>query len=814
MKFLIELTTILLCFLILPLENTGQNIKKQVEAFRISEAPRIDGSLLDLAWQNAALATDFVQYEPYNGRSANAKTVVKILYDNDALFVGAMMYDSAPDSILTELGFRDAEDLNTDSFSIDISTFNDGLNAVSFGVTASGVQFDSKYFNASNDASWNAVWVSKVLILDDGWSVELKIPYSALRFPESEEQTWGMNLWRNIRRTREIDSWNFVDKKISGSAKQAGELTGLRYIKPLLRLSLMPYVSGYVEKLNVNPDWGYSFNYGMDLKYGVNESFTLDMTMIPDFGQVQSDDEIYNLSPFEVYYEEKRSFFTEGTELFQKGGIFYSRRVGTTPDGYSTVGDSLKEGEFISENPTKTKLINATKLSGRTNKGLGIGIFNALSTATYATISDSSGNSRKILTQPFTNYNMIVLDQNLKNNSYFSVYNTNVFKGLKNFSANVSGTEFHIFNKAASYAVFGRFNLSQKYSYRRPADLGFNYNVQLMKVSGNFQFTMLQYIASDTYDPNDLGYLKLNNEISNSLILECNFYEPFGKILRMSNSSTIWYNTLYAPRKFTDFGIFFQNFTTLVNYLSVGGEIQFKPVDNHDYYESRTDGRVFIKPPMFEVNAWLSPDYRKPFIVDGRIIFTRSNRYNQSSYFLGLSPRLRINDKLTVKAEITYQKNYKDIGFVDNRVVSGANEIIFGRRDLQTVENILQTTYIFNNKLALDFRLRHYWMVAAYDKYYLLSAKGYLANTDYLENNDFNFNAFNIDMLMRWEFAPGSELAFAWKNAIFTMADNDAYKKYFDNLKKTLESPADNSFSLKLLYYLDYQYLKKKNNNI
>ncbi len=814
MKQLIRLISFLLLIFLLPLENVSQNVKKQIEALRISTPPKMDGLLNEEIWQSAPVATDFFQNEPFNDRKAEKETVVRILYDDDALYVGAMMYDSSPDSILTELGFRDSEELNADFFAIEISTFNDGINAVGFSVTASGVQYDAKYYNDDFDGSWNAVWTSKVAVIDDGWSAELKVPYSALRFPEKDEQTWGFNIWRSIRRTREIDSWNFVDKKISGQAKQEGEIIGLKNIKPPLRLSFTPYVSGYVEKNASNPDWDYSFKYGMDLKYGINESFTLDMTLIPDFGQVQSDDEIYNLSPFEVYYEEKRPFFTEGTELFQKGGIFYSRRVGSIPDGYSDVEDSLREGESITENPSKTNLINATKLSGRTNKGLGIGVFNAMSAPTHATVSDSSGNLRDILTQPFTNYNMVVFDQNLKNNSSVSFYNTNVYKGKNSTTANVSGTEFQLFNKSSSYSVYGLFNLSQQYSPVNPTDLGFSYAAKLMKVSGNFQFTLLQYVESDTYNPNDLGYLQANNEVSNSVVLEYNIYEPFGKIIQTNNELTIWRNSLYAPRTFTDFGVFVNNMTTFVNYLSVGGEILYRPLDQYDYYEARTKGRVFVKPPMYEINAWISPDYRKPFIIDGRVIYSRANGFDQSQYFASLSPRFRVNDKLTFKAESGISVNLNDIGYVDDVVLEGSDEIVFGRRDLQTVENVLQATYIFSNKIALDLRMRHYWLMVDYDKYYLLDDEGYLNKTDYAENNDFNFNAFNVDMLLRWEFAPGSELAFAWKNAILTKADNLNYTKYFDNLKNTLELPADNSLSLKFLYYLDYQYLKRKNKAI
>jgi hypothetical protein len=790
---------------------SGQIAKKQVEALKITDHITIDGLLDETVWQNAMPAKDFFQFDPYNGPPATEKTEVRICYDNIAIYIGAMMYDSAPDSILTELGFRDTDDLNNDYINIILSPFNDGLNAFMLGVTASGVQYDAKIYNDNSDKGWDAVYQTRVQILDNGWSAEMMIPYSVLRFPEKDIQTWGFNVERSIRRKREIDTWSFVDKKIEGELRQAGTLSNLKDIRPPLRLSFTPYVSGYMEKNAADPDWGYSFNYGMDVKYGINESFTLDMTLIPDFGQVQSDDEIFNLSPFEVYYEEKRPFFTEGTELFSKGDVFYSRRIGDTPDGFNSVSDSLRTNELISENPSKTKLINATKVSGRTNKGLGIGVFNAMSGHTFATITDTlTGKTREIETQAFTNYNMVVLDQSLKNNSYVSFYNTNVYKGKDHVTSNVTGTEFQFSNKESTYAIDGRFNLSQKYHAGDAPGLGYAYNVSLMKTSGRFRFNFSRYVEDDKYDPNELGYLDVNNEITHGLSLNYNFYDPFWRLLWWYNSFSVWYQQQYAPREYVEFGFWGNSRATFRNRLTVGADFEVLPVDQNDFFEARTAGRKFVKPASWEIGGFLSPDYRKAFIVDVRASMERAAGYNQSEWQASLSPRWRVNDKLSFRLSSSYEMDMNDIGYVDERFVLNQQEIIFGRRDLQTIENVLSTTYIFNNLLALDFRLRHYWLTARYDRFYLLDDAGTLSHTDYGQNNDFNFNAFNIDMILRWEFAPGSELAVAWKNAVLTYNQSDITDTYFRNLKNIIESPSDNSFSVKLLYYLDYVYLKKR----
>ncbi|MBN4052069.1 T9SS type A sorting domain-containing protein [Cytophagaceae bacterium AH-315-L13] len=435
--------------------------------------------------------------------------------------------------------------------------------------------------HAPNGAAfvWDAVWQSKVSIVENGWVAELKIPYSAIRFSDQLEQTWGINFIRIIRRYREKSSWNLFDLSVDGFVNQFGELNGIEDIKSPIRLSVMPYLSAYMEHYPFNiegkSNLSYSFNGGMDLKYGLSESFTLDMTIVPDFGQVRSDNEVLNLSPFEVKYDENRQFFTEGTELFNKGRLFYSRRIGGKPSEYYTLSEQLNEGEKIIDNPDESQLINASKISGRTLNGLGIGIFNAMTANTYATIEDSLGNTRIVLTEPFTNYNILVLDQSLKNKSYVSLINTNVSRQQGSRNANVTGTKFKIADRSNTYAVKGFGAISNVYSKADnngtgTATLGHKYNVEFGKISGNFQFDLEQNVESDTYDPNDLGFLYNNNEISNVVRLKYNIYKPFWKLLKLHSFIGTDYNMLYKPRNFTEYGIFGMVNTTTLKYISGG----------------------------------------------------------------------------------------------------------------------------------------------------------------------------------------------------------------------------------------------------
>ena len=580
----------------------------------------------------------------------------------------------------------------------------------------------------------------------------------------------------------------------------------IKNIKPPVRLAFSPYAATYLEFSEKSSSPDFIYKGGMDVKYGLNESFTLDMMLIPDFGQIQSDDKELNLSPYELYYSEKRQFFTEGTELFDRAGIFYSRRMGSSPKFSERADDALKENEVIDYSPSETQLVNATKISGRNTHGLGLGVLNAMSLPSYSKLKDTiTGDTRSILVQPFTNYNISVVDQSMKNNSYISFINSNVSMIGDPFMANATATDFQFRDKSKKYAISGKGGLTVRGASDK--ETGFGANLKFDKNSGNFQFGVSQDLFSDKLNFNDLGYLRRNNYLTNSSYLYYQVIEPFWIIREWSGNIWNEYTRMYKPNTFAinetglNFRVLFKN-----NYrfnINAGGAS-----DNYDYYEPRVKNRFVIKPSHFFYNLGISTDQRKPvnfFFHYGGFVQPSTN---QSGYWADVEMNVRAGQRLEFNYELSTNNEYNDRGYVDK--TSDEDTIYFAIRNVQMLQNVIYASYAFTNKASLSLRVRHYWSGALNKSFLQLQDNGKLVDDPgYDGNHDNNYNAFNVDMIFRWIFAPGSELTFAWKNAISTSQDM-VTTDYFSNFDKTIHSDQINSLSVKVLYYIDYNNLFKK----
>jgi Domain of unknown function (DUF5916)/Carbohydrate family 9 binding domain-like len=791
-------------------ENQSLRAKKQLNAVFTSEKINIDGKIDETTWKSVETATDFISFEPDNGNPIpeSKKTEVKILYDNDAIYIAATMYDDQPDKILKEFALRDNFG-TADFFGIFINGFNDGQQDFRFILTAANTQNDCQASeNSGEDYSWDAIWESKVSVTDFGWVAEIKIPYAALRFSPESKQTWGINFMREIRRDRQKYTWNFIDAKLGTFIQQAGILKGIENIKTPTRLFFLPYTSYYLNADAANKTKG-TIKGGLDIKYGINDAFTLDAVLIPDFGQTALDQKVLNLGPFEQQFNENRPFFTEGTDLFSKGDIFYSRRIGGSPSGKP----ELNSDEEITESPSTVALLNATKVSGRTKQGLGIGVLNAVTENTYASVRNKKdGQTRTQLIEPLANYNILVLDQRFNKNSSVSFINTNVTRNGNFRDGNVSGLIWDLNTKANTFNLQGNVKVSAvnenlEYKY------GTNGYLEVNKTSGKYRYGGGADLMTKKYDNNDLG-----------INFQTNYYSLYG------NAS---YRILNANKYFNRFNIRFETYNQFqidtnkpqesninVN-LNIGSKknnaygmnINSNPVETYDYYEARTDGRVFIDPARIGFGGYFSSNYNKKFAYDFNANIAWADQKGRNFIGFSVSPRYRFNDKLSMVYKFSFDRRRNAKGYVtqidtDNTNLT-PNDIIIANRNVFTYTNNLTGKYSINSQMNFNISLIHYWSYSENKNFLLLEQDGNLSPYAYpVKNLNQDFSTWNLDLSYSWWFAPGSQMSVLYRNNSSNRIQN-INKDYAENFTNLIRNDVLNhTFSISIRYFIDYNQAK------
>jgi len=775
--------------------------KKHLEAIYTNETIIIDGEFNEAIWKEAKAATDFISFDPINGTPApdNLKSEVKIVYDNNAVYVAATLYDSEPSKILKEIKERD--DFGTsDLFGLFINGYNDGQQDFQFYVSAANGQADCNFTSQDGeDYSWNAIWSSKARITDIGWVVEMKIPYAALRFPSTDIQTWGINFFREVRRNRQKYTWNFIDNKIGAFSQQAGILDGIQKISPPTRLFLIPYTSGY---LNSNKDeTSFTAKGGLDIKYGINDAFTLDAILVPDFGQTKFDNVVLNLGPFEQQFNENRPFFTEGTDMFSKGGLLYTRRIGASPDFYPELADN----ETIDEFPNTTNLLNAVKISGRNNDGLGIGFLNAITEKTTVNIRNIDDNtSREAVVSPLTNYNVTVFDQRFNKNSSVTFINTNVTREGNFRDANVSGLLFDLNTKANTYNLAGKVTMSNVYDSKNTN--GINSSIYLAETSGKIRYSLGADYISKGYDNNDLG-----------INFQTNYYDFFSnmsyRILKPTKTFNSFRVNLNSYFEFNNTSNYIQdnNFNVNINttdkknhYYGMGFNV--RAFSNHDYYEPRIDNHYLIVPEYKGIYFNISTNYNYKFAIDIYSEYGKVNQLGRENLDFSISPRYRFNDKFSLVYAISPSIQKNNVGWVD--YLSASNEIIMARRDRNTINNSLTGKFSISSQMNFNLSVRHYWSYAENNAFYSLLNNGELAeNTLYNENKNSNFNTWNLDLSYSWWFAPGSQATILYRNNAFNY-DRTIDKSYSNNFNNLFTDNLNHAFSISIRYFIDYNQAK------
>ena len=631
----------------------------EVPAHRIHYPLKIDGRLTEEVWQLTGV-TGFTQQDPLEGEPATEKTVVWVAYDDEALYVAARMYDRAPDSIVARLGRRD-QDLSSDIIGFAIDSYNDKQTGFFFWITPAGAFGDGTISNDSRfDDTWDGVWEYGVQMDSLGWSVELRIPFSQLRFTRKEEYVWGFNVMRFIQRKQETSFLVLIPKDSNKGVSLYPPLTGIRNIQPPHRVEIMPYFlsSGQFRRFSPDDPFGRNKRFvgdlGADLKLGLGSNFTLNGTINPDFGQVELDPAVVNLTAFETFFEEKRPFFIEGASIFSFGNrgatsnwtmnynppiFFYSRRIGRPPQGRTT-------HQGVVNTPSNSTILGAAKVTGQTKNNLEIGILQAVTAREYAEI-DSSGVRLREEVEPLTSYTVVRTFKNFDKNRFgLGVMGTSLIRQLRtenlqrDFRKNafVGGIDGYVFlGKKRNWAVNGWLvgsyvsgskeaitDLQQtpQHYYQRPdfkyesldttrtVLRGWTGRLMLNKEKGNYYLNTSVAVNSPGFESNDLGFHFKGNVINQHLVLGYRWFQP-GKVFRNANWFVANFRTFDFDGNKTSEGymsFFGGRFLNYSGFFARAGYF-LKTLDI-----TRTRGGPMMEnPPGFFVGLSLSSDSRKDF---------------------------------------------------------------------------------------------------------------------------------------------------------------------------------------------------------
>ncbi|PLX08355.1 MAG: hypothetical protein C0598_12325 [Marinilabiliales bacterium] len=876
-KNIVELFLTIVSLFLLSLSSFSQNRVYNTN-YITNTTPVIDGVINEEVWNTVEWSSDFVQQQPYEDAEPSQQTAFKVLYDDNNLYFAIKAFDNEPEKIERMLTRRD--EFAGDWVGIAIDSYNDDLTGFSFTVNAAGVKSDGIVTNDNNfDETWNPVWYAKVGTDADGWIAEMKIPLTQLRFSKKDEYVWGLELLRQIFRKEELSLWQKIPQNTARWVSLWGELRGIKNIKPIKEIEILPYAM--VEYENFEKEEGnpfatgkdYGYNAGLDAKVAITNDFTLNLTVNPDFGQVEADPSEVNLSAFESYFEEKRPFFIEGSNIFNyplTGGdgpfssdkLFYSRRIGRRPNYEPETTD----GEYINSQPF-TRILGAAKLSGKTQKGLSIGILETLTKEEFAEI-DSQDQRRKVPIEPMTNYFNTRIQKDFKNgNTTFGgmITATNRFISDSTLeflptSAYTGGLDFTNFWDEKSYyfsakAVISKVNGTkeaitelqespQRY-YQRPDAAHLTFDTTLTSITGSggtieggkiggghWSYGGWTTWRSPGLELNDQGYLRGADFANEVIWAGYRLWEPFSIFRSMNFNVAAWLgwdfggNILYQ-------GLNFNFNTQFKNYWRFGTGISY---DGNEYNRSELRGGPALIFPGY-VNRWINigSDNRKKLSAS---IFA-SNRSNDNDFA----------EAVNAGMEIQYRPlDFLQISLSPNFYLENSSVIYIETIDLENGQKRYIASGIKQEFTSLDLRINlsitpdlsiQFWgqpflfsgdysdykkVVDAGNKdimaqYYSFSTdeinydgKADIYNvdenvdgqTDYsFENPDFSFFEFRSNLVLRWEYIPGSTAYLVWSQGR-TGDHPDGRFSLNKNIERLSMLKASNTFLLKFSYRFSF----------
>lgn len=883
MKIIVSLPIILfLCAAKISAQMAQTEIVKRQYTTQFTEGASIelDGIPDEALWDKVAWGGDFIQYQPSEGKAPSQQTQFKILYDEKFLLIAYRCFDSAPDSIVERMSRRD--EFPGDWVEINIDSYHDLRSAFSFTISASGVKGDEFISSNGNnwDDNWNPIWYAQTHIDELGWTAELKIPFSQLRYGNQAEPVWGFEVQRMFFRKAERSYWQYIPQNSGGWVSGFGELLGLRNLTTRKQVELAPYVVAQTERFEKedgNPFADGSRNRitgGVDGKLAVTSDLILDFTINPDFGQVEADPGAVRLDGYEIFFEERRPFFIESRNLFdyrltgsEAGGdydsdlLFYSRRIGGAP--HSRV--DLEDGEYADQ-PQKTSILGAAKFSGKTKNGWSIGLLESVTQRESATI-DRNGERREVMVEPLTNYTVgrLLKDFNQGNTiigGIFTAVNRENDLDLLHRNAYSGGIDFQQFWKnrwwyVKASALFSRVegspetilatqtgfvHLFQRENARhlsvdstRTALSGNGGTFRIGKIGGipDKKGGVLKFESGVTWrspelELNDVGFLLSADEINHFTWAGYQIQKPFSIFRTWRLNYNHWARW--------DFGgqFLYSAFNTnthawFKNNWNAGAGLTWNP--NEISNNALRGGSSLRKPPGMGGFAYIETDGRKKVSFSANVNYARGfgNTVTYEDYSFGVNVQPLDALKFSLSPGYSHSWRRQD-QFVAQLDYEGQRRTVVSEVDQRSLSLTARINYNLTPNLTVQYYAQPFIFRALYNNY------GYVTNplgqdydsrfhrynaqeiqkipggfavdegqngvVDYsFETPDFNFVQFRSNLVLRWEYVPGSEVYLVWSQGNTPNASSDLDtplpRSLFDNVVHTRPQ---NIFLVKFTY--------------
>ena len=834
-----------------------------------NESPVVDGLLNDKCWDIVPWSEEFIEREPDENTPPSEQTRFKMVYDKNFLYLGIRCFDKDPKKIVKRLSRRDG--FEGDWVEVNIDSYHDKRTGFSFTSSVSGVKGDEFISNNGNnwDGSWNPIWYLKTNIDQEGWTAEIKIPLSQLKFGNDKEQTWGLQVQRRIFRLEERSSWQRIPQDAPGWVSEFGELKGLIDLEPQKQIEIQPFLATQLNTYKKEEGNPYrrgndtKLNGGLDAKIGITNDLTMDLTINPDFGQVEADPASIALDGFQIFFEERRPFFVENKNIFNyrfadnQDNLFYSRRIGRSPQG----GVSHASNEYV-DRPNNTTILGAAKFSGKTKNGWSLGVLESITDNEFAKISDNI-TERKQLVEPLTNYFVSRAQKDFNNrNSFFGVIFTSTNRNLKGddlnylrksaftggldfehnwkkrkyfFKANLVASRVEGSKEAILVTQYSLTHLFQRVDAGnveidpdRTSLTGTGGKLEIGKSSvGHWRYSGLFVWRSPELELNDIGFLRQADEIKQYGFLSHQTLKPFGQF-RKIYTEFMQYTTQDFDGNFNRLQYSINSNANLKNNWYINAEMVYKP-----FIYTNTilqGGPRFRYSPEFVKDAFVNTDSRKKLSFNAGFIHSQgsSDSFSYLEYDFGVEYK-PINS-FTISVSPSYTINKSKTQYVTETSFGSDPRYITADLNQKTLSATLRLNYTINPNLTIQYYGQPFISNGVYKQFNRVTnptAKyygdriaifnptqiGYDAlsdsyavdedsngTTDYnIGNPDFSQVSFNSNLVVRWEYIPGSEIFLVWSQGIY--GQGNPKDDLFQGINKQIfGSKPENIFLIKATY--------------